>query len=228
MSGIRPGIDIGGVDIGLKGGQEGVGLNTFLSKLNKGLLTPSRFRTEFYLPMGIVDIPNPVAYNALSIVGVITGAQIYLNLDEKINIFCHSCSLPMRSVGTWEHKMYGAPYKVPNTQTNDTVMFSFYADSNMNTRKYFDIWQNAVLNVKSNTMNYYDEFVSDVKIFCMDREGKDSYEVQLYDAYPLNIGMVDLSYASRNSVVSITVSMAFKYWKAKTLSLSLGPVGASY
>jgi hypothetical protein len=73
----------------------------------------------------------------------------------------------------------------------------------------------TVMNLTSNTTNYYDEFVSDVNIITMDREGKDTYRVTLLEAFPLNIGAVDLAYSNMNSVAIINVTMAFKYWKSE-------------
>lgn len=225
LKNILPGsIGIGGVNASLKGGTPDPSINNFLSKLGDGLQMPNRFRLEFFLPRGIIDLPNPLAFNITSTVGAITAYQIYMNQDEKINVFCHTAAFPMRSLSVWDHKMWSAPYKVPNSQNFEPVTFGFYADSDMNTRRYFDAWMSAVINLYSNTTNYYDEFVSDVNIIALDREGNDTYRVTLREAYPLNIGAVDLSYANRNSVTTVNVTMTYKLWSAETFGADIGPV----
>jgi len=191
-------------------------ISTFITSLDKGLMTPNRFRVEFFLPRGINDNANPNAFNIDSTADRITPFQIKMNQNEKVNVFCHTASLPMRALSVWDHKMWDTPYKVPNShQAYEPVTFSFYADSEMNTRRYFEVWMGTVMNLTSNTTNYYDEFVSDVNIITMDREGKDTYRVTLLEAFPLNIGAVDLAYSNMNSVAIINVTMAFKYWKSE-------------
>jgi hypothetical protein len=125
---------------------------------------------------------------------------------------CHSCSLPQRTLLTYDHKQLAAPYRVPYSQSYDPVTFSFYADTDYSTREYFDIWQNAAINIGSNTVNYYNEFTSDVRITTIDIEGNDAYFVDLYEAYPINIGVVDLSYSTMNAVQTVTVTLSYKYW----------------
>jgi len=125
--------------------------------------------------------------------------------------------MPGRTLLTYDHRQLATPYRVPYSQSQyDPVTLSFLTDSNFNTRTYFETWQGAVLNVSSNTVNYYDEFVSDIRIILINPDGYDSeYYVDLYECYPLTIGQVDLGYAN-DGFAKIPVTFSYKYWQSST------------
>lgn len=188
---------------------------SFIARFNKGFARPNRYRVEFAMPRGVSGVKID-AINSDSMSGNIQTVDRRMNANGNIGVFCHTCNLPQRTLLTYEHKQHGAPYRVPYSQQYDPVTFSFYTDPSYTTRQYFDIWQAAVVNLDSNTFNYYDEFTSDVHIMTLDNTGNFSYMVTLYEAYPLNVGMVDLSYSNMNSTQTITVTMSYKYWKTDT------------
>lgn len=186
--------------------------SSFISRFSSGFARPSRYRVEFSLPAGFDASFTLPGVNSNSSSSLIQVQEMNMNRQGNINIMCHSCSLPQRTLLTYEHKQLAAPYRVPYSQSYDPVTFSFYTDPEYTTREYFDIWQNAVMNIGSNTINYYNEFTSDIRIYALDSAGNYSYYVDLFEAYPINVGMVDLSYSNVNAVQTVTVTMSYKYW----------------
>jgi len=83
----------------------------------------------------------------------------------------------------------------------------------LSARRYFEIWQNAVVNIQSNTMNFYSEYVSDVIIEQLDTEGNPTYGVQLIEAYPMSVTAMDYSYSNQNTIQNIAIVLTYKYWK---------------
>lgn len=188
-----------------------ISIDNFISKISKGLAKPNRFIVEFNLPPGIQDFKYGM--NTRATTAGIRGSNSQYNKNETINIMCHTCSLPQRSLLTYVHKQLASPYRVPYSQSEyDPVTFSFYADPELNTRRYFDIWQTTVVNTVVNTINYYNEFTTNVTIKIIDDEGHPTYSIILYECYPVSVGMVDLSYSASNQVLSTTVTLAYKQW----------------
>lgn len=185
-------------------------INKFLSHFKSGIASPARYRVRFNLPKGIPNISGS-AWESTE--GNIQRWQSALNGTEKINVFCHTCTMPQRSLMTYEHKQLNAPYKVPYSQSYDPVSFVFYGDGDLSARRYFEIWQNAVVNIQSNTMNFYSEYVSDVIIEQMDQEGNPTYGVQLIEAYPMSVTAMDYSYSNQNTIQNIAIVLTYKYWK---------------
>ena len=185
-------------------------INKFLSHFKSGIASPARYRVRFNLPKGIPNISGS-AWESTE--GNIRRWQADLNGTEKINVFCHTCTMPQRSLMTYEHKQLNAPYKVPYSQSYDPVSFVFYGDGDLSARRYFEIWQNAVVNIQSNTMNFYSEYVSDVIIEQLDTEGNPTYGVQLIEAYPMSVTAMDYSYSNQNTIQNIAIVLTYKYWK---------------
>lgn len=189
-----------------------IGIERFISTLSRGLAKPNKFLVEFKLPEGIGEMKEGV--NNSSTRGQISSLDTIYNQNSAINIYCHTCSLPQRSLLTYVHKQTSAPYRVPYSVAEyDPITFSFYSDGELNTRKYFDIWQNAVMNTKSNTVNYWNEFTSDITIKIIDEIGNIGYTVKLSQCYPVSVGMVELSYSMSNMLLSTMVTMCYRSWE---------------
>lgn len=191
----------------------GISVQEFMSYFQKGPGRPNRFRVQLNLPPGVdTSIGDSSDFvNTAAQVGVITQTQAQYNSGRgAINIMCNQATFPQRTLLTWELNQNSAAFKTPYSYEYDPVTFSFYADSNLNTRKFFEIWQSAVANIQNNTMNYMSEFVSAVTIYQMDTAGNDTYSVQLIDAWPITVGSTDLSMANSNAIHTVTVTMAYR------------------
>lgn len=133
-----------------------------------------------------------------------------------LGILCYQCTLPQRSLKTFDLNQKGVPYRVPFCQDYSPVSFSFYARPDYNTRQYFDEWQNeVVIDLNYNVMGFYDDFVKKVKISTLDRMGVVQYTVKLIDAYPLTVGDTSLNYGTNNTYQTIDVTLSYKYWEAE-------------
>jgi len=190
-----------------------LGYQFFLSQFgDRGISKPNKYRVEFNLPRGVNLPQGDISVNDDARAANIGRMEAYFNTGGMINVKCHTMTFPQRSLLTMEHKQNSAPFRTPYSATYDPVTFSFYADGHLDTRDYFEVWQSAVINLGSNTMNFYDEYVSDVNMVMLDEYGHDAYAVSLFECYPLNIGIVDASYSSENTFTTCTVTMAFKSW----------------
>lgn len=183
----------------------------FLANFKKGVARPNKYRVEFMLPKGIPA--GTLGANTDAIEAQIRQLNSYFNSGRgSVNIKCHTATLPQRSLLTQGLNQNSAEFRVPYSATYDPVTFSFYADSEMDTRDFFEVWQSAVCNFSNNTMNFLEEYITDVKIITLDAAGNDAYGVTLYEAWPLNIGAIDVSYSNGDSYQTTIVTMSFKSW----------------
>jgi len=186
-------------------------VSAFLSAASAGLARPNKYEIELTLPPGIQSAWDGVSLNSTA--GVIGSVGMRLNSNGALNMMCHTVTMPQRSLMTTDLRQYGSPYKVPHSQSYDTIALSFYARPELQERKFFETWQQTVVNITSNTMNFYYEYVSDVKIHQLDAKGNRTYSIIAYEAYPLSVGVVDYSYSSMNAIQNITAVLTFKHWK---------------
>lgn len=183
----------------------------YLSNFKHGVMKPNRFRAEFNLPKGVSGSSTSFA-NASVLTSRIKTNEQKLNGKGSINVKCHQATFPARSLDTMLFKCNSANFRIPYSATYDPITLTFYADGYMDSREYFELWQSCALNFGNNTSNFYNEYVSDVKLYMQDEFGADTYGIILYEAYPMSVSMFDASYAAQNSPLSIQVILGYKSW----------------
>lgn len=184
----------------------------FLANFKTGVMKTSRFRAEFKLPTGVIGSTGVYSVNRNAVAGRMASQESGFNREGSINIKCHMATFPQRSLQTFDFRSNSVPFRIPYATSYDPITLSFYADGNMDTREYFELWQSSVMNFGNNTLNFYNEYVSDVKLFLQNERETDTYGIMLYECYPMNIGMFDVSYAASSSVLNIVVTLAYKSW----------------
>lgn len=177
-----------------------------------GYARANRFSVEFSMPRGIGTAG--VFTNSNSEAANINGVESELNRNGNINVMCHTCTLPSRDIQPAELKQYGPPHRMPLTSAYMPISFSFYSGADLAVRRYFETWQTAVVNISSNTMNFYNEYTSDIKIKVYDIEGNCNYSVDIYEAWPSSVGLIDYAYSNTDTPQSIMVAMQFRYWQS--------------
>ena len=184
----------------------------FLSHFKSGIMKSNRFRIEFTLPKGVSGSTGMYSVNSGVKSAAMRSSESGFNGQGSINLKCHTASLPMRSLQTLDFKCNSTIFKVPYMTSYDPISLTFYADGNMDTREYFELWQSAVMNFGNNTINFYSEYISDVKLYVQNESGADVYGIILYECFPISIGMLDMSYASTNMPLNIQIMLSFKSW----------------
>lgn len=182
----------------------------FLSHFQTGVMKPNRYEIEFRLPNGVAGAGGFIDPDATS--GANRSTESVYNSVGGVNIKCHTCTLPQRSLRTYTHFQNSAPFEVPYTAVYDPVTFMFYSDHRMDTRRYIEGWQRTVVNNRSNTLNFYKEFVSDVKIYTLDTTDRRTYGITLVNAFPLAVGAIDLAYSNVDNPINVACTLAFKRW----------------
>lgn len=180
---------------------------SFISAFENGYARPEKYRIEMSLPKGANGAENSQAKPAN-----LRRINNDLNRKDSISIKCHTMNIPRRGFEMMDVRNNNLKYKIPYGISYEPVTFSFYADANLDSLRYFEAWQSSVMNYSSNTMNFFNEYVSDIKLYIMNAEGKDVYGVQLFECFPMNIAQVDLAYGNGNTVLSINVTFSYKYF----------------
>lgn len=188
-------------------------INDFISAFgDKGYARANRYKVSFHLPRGISA--SGVFTNTNSEAGKINQFHSDTNTKGKVDVMCHTCTLPSREIQGLEIKQFGPTHRMPVTGSYMPISFAFYSGADLSVRQYFETWQTSVINISSNTFNFYNEFTSDVKIEILDIEGNTSYYVDVYEAWPSSISQVDYSYSNTDTAQSFMVVMQYRYWQA--------------
>ena len=184
----------------------------YLSNFKNGVMKSSKFRAEFNLPAGIRSSATSGAVNTNALSSKIKTAEAGFNKNGSINLKCNTATFPERSLQTTDFKANSVAFKLPWAVTYNPITLSFYADGNLDSREYFELWQSCVMNFGNNTMNFYNEYVSDVKLYMQNDAGEDAYGIILYECFPVSIGLMDIAYGNSSTVLNIMITLSFKTW----------------
>jgi hypothetical protein len=138
-----------------------------------------------------------------------------LNSQGAVQIACASCTMPGRTLMHYPHTQHSAPFNVPFSQQYEPITFTFYANKDLNQRKFFDIWQTAVININDNSLNFFVEYTQDMMIWQLDRHGDKTYGVQIYAAWPMTIAEMQYESGASDTGVMVNVTMSYKLWRAE-------------
>jgi hypothetical protein len=192
-------------------------LERFISQVNtRGLAKTNLFKVEINTPPCIATHP----------VG---------SIPELLNIFCQSANFPATNIGVKELKIAGPTYKIPYSVDygGEGIALTFLVDRKMDVKGYFDLWMSHIINPYE-FHAYYNEgptrYTTDIRIRQIaettpglkvyENNGEETitptedmdklYYVKLEDAFPRNMGMIELDSTAQNSVHKLTVNFAYR------------------
>lgn len=166
-------------------------INQFISEIKtKGLARLNRYEVEIAFPNGI---------------GGAGGAS---NLTK---LFCDSVNLPGLNINTQPHIVFGEAREMPYGRMFDPVNMSFYVDTGLVVKSVFDKWLALIVDEKSRTINYYNNYVTQINIRVLNVDDSNPYTMTLHDAYPKTVNAIQLD-ASAKDVMKLNVTFAYKYW----------------
>ncbi len=183
----------------------------YLTNFNNGIMKSNRFRAEFKLPNGVSG-GTMHAVNSNARAAAIRGVESGMNSTGQIDVKCHTATFPARSIQTLQFRSNSVQFNIPYMTSYEPITLTFYADGNMDSREYFELWQSCIMNFGNNTTNFYNEYISDVKLYIQNDFGADTYGIILYECYPVNIAMVDMSYSASNMPLNIMITLQYKSW----------------
>lgn len=129
---------------------------------------------------------------------------------QIIHLFCESTSIPGINIATQPNRTFGEQREIPYDRNFDPVTLNFYVDQAMTVKYFFDTWMNCVINPISRTINYYDNYITDIDITVLDTNDDHIYQITLYEAYPKNIQSIALDQNGRD-VMKLAVVFNYKY-----------------
>ena len=147
---------------------------------------------------------------------IITAPMPNYAAQRKVSLRCESVLLPGRNLNTGTD---GMPYG-PTREIVDGVMFAediamtFVASGGLDERIFFEEWQELAFNKKTWNVGYYDDYVSTIEIYLLNRQDERRFGIKLIEAFPKTIGPTDLNQATSNEIIKTSVGFSFRYWES--------------
>ena len=133
---------------------------------------------------------------------------------RAISLRAQNVTLPGRNLATvQESNVYGPDREIVEGVTYaDDISFSFQASSGLDERVFFENWQKNAFNEKTWNIGYYNDYISTIEMYVLDKQDQRRYGIKLWEAFPKTIGANELAYDSNDQIMLLPVSFTFRYW----------------
>jgi hypothetical protein len=147
---------------------------------------------------------------------------------QKISLRCETITLPGRNLTSTPDTNVHGPMRevVNNVNYADSVSMVFQASSDLRERVFFEKWQYTAFNPKTWNVGYYNDYIGTVDIYILDKNDLRKYGLKLHECFPKSIAQTELSYASNNEIIKLTIDMNFRYWTTLDITQKTKPVEA--
>ena len=134
--------------------------------------------------------------------------------NRQVSMRCESVNLPGRNLNSaTDSNIYGPTREIVNGVTYaEDITMTFQAGSGLEERVFFEKWQALAFDERSWNVSYYNDYISTVDVYVLDRQDNRRFGLKLHEAFPKTIAGTDLSQSANNELVKISVTFSFRYW----------------
>ena len=182
-------------------------LSLFLSAIREdSLARVNRFEVIIPSPRGMSDVNRSYA--------------------DFTSLYCEMASLPPVNISTKSFKIFGPTYQRPfgAEYGGEGISLTFHVDRDMNIKKFFDDWTSIVVDPDSGLVNYQENYISTLTLRQLDEQENVTYELELYEAFPRSVNLLELNNSAQNQTHRLNVLFAYRYWKDKGREFQTTPV----
>lgn len=136
---------------------------------------------------------------------------------QSAQFLCKSSQLPASSVENIQVAYRGRPANFSGERTFAPWNISIYNSTNFNIRNALEQWQTGIQNHgATNGRTAHTEYQVDLAVIQLDRNGAPLKTYNLVNAYPTNIGEIELDYDNQNQLEIFPVQFVYDYFTSNT------------
>ena len=171
-------------------------ISDFKAQLTGGGARANQFRVELSFPSYVT-------------LGAIAGVQA--------QILCNAAQLPSSTIEPISILYRGRPVNFAGERTFQPWAVSIYNDTNFNIRNALEQWSNGIQNNGStNGITNPANYQVDLSVHQLDRNGATVKTYKFVDAFPSEIGDIQLGYDQGNAIETFNVVFQYNYWTSNT------------
>lgn len=155
---------------------------------------------------GVIDLANRF--------GLPFGPKLDINPARRTSLFCTGVNMPGRQITTIDRTIGMVTQAMPYGFVEDDVTMTFRLDNAYTAFTYFYVWQNNIIGTDIHEVSYKNQYARDITISQLNKnDNKGIYKVKLIDAFPKSIQSIQLADANQDTVVEMTVDIAYTRWE---------------
>jgi hypothetical protein len=134
--------------------------------------------------------------------------------NERLVRNCQSTAIPGRALQTQPLKIYGPPTELAyeSNYANEFQM-TFRVGEDMFERDFFEGWMGSVYSPMTADLLYPDSYMTNIRIYQLDRQDLKVYCTELYNVFCKSIGDIELSTDSSDQIETINVTLAYSEYQ---------------
>ena len=134
--------------------------------------------------------------------------------DDAIGLMCESIEFPGQNfMSAPDALRYGPPRESVTGVTYAPITATFICNYQMYEKRWFEAWQNQMMDMNTWEPNYYKDYTGELKIYQLDRDNAATYVVELFEVYPKTITAQPLANATNDAYHSISVELMYHHWE---------------
>lgn len=170
-------------------------ITNFLAEVSsKGLARSNRWEV-------VIDSPLNVRF----------GAPVE---TAKLSLYCSDAFLPMQQIFTTRQQIYGPSYFKPvgHNFGGENMTLLFYLDADMNIKRYFDTWMDAIVDRYTSHTNYRRAYLGSMTVAQLDQDENETYKVKITDVFPITQNVLQLD-QTESTPHKLAVTFTYRKWE---------------
>jgi hypothetical protein len=134
--------------------------------------------------------------------------------NRLVSAFCQTSSFAPLSIENRSMRIQGPAYvRGMNVNYGGSIPFTFLVDTDFDVHRYFQSWAKLIIEPSTFSVGYFNDYAKDIEIFQLDEDDIVTFSMTLKDAFPTNIGMLELNQSAINEFHTLAVSFTYRYWE---------------
>jgi hypothetical protein len=134
--------------------------------------------------------------------------------SNRLTFTCRAAQLPGRTFGVIEVPYFGRKIKIAGDATFADWTITVINDESYATRKQFEIWMAGMNSNVSNIRLDPNYKLGDAVVKQYSKSGDTIHEYRLRNAFPSDLGAIDVAWDANDSLQEYTVTMQYDWWDA--------------
>lgn len=132
-----------------------------------------------------------------------------------VSLYVEQASFPLLNIATKQFKIFGPTYQRPVTSEygGEGISLTFHVDREMQVKKFFEDWMHVIIDPVTFEVNYQSEYTTSILIRQLDEQEKVTHEIELLEAFPRNMNLMELNNSSTNQTHRLNMLFAYRYWR---------------
>lgn len=134
---------------------------------------------------------------------------------ELASLYVEQASMPPINISTKPLKIFGPSYQRPITSEygGEGISITFHVDGDLKVKSYFEDWMHLVVNDQTFAVGYQEDYASTIRIKQLDEQDNIIYDIELIEAFPKSMNIMDLNNASSNQTHRLNIIFGYRYWR---------------